>query len=113
MDIQTKPVNTSPTLLEVQLHGRLDIQSSETVKVALHEAVKISAGNVVVDLQNVNFIDSVGLSALVSGLRVAREKKKDLILIGLKKQTTKVFELTMLNRIFLIYPNLDDLRETI
>ena len=96
-------------MTELQLQGRLDIRSSEGVRSALHEVISATPAKVVVNFQAVDFIDSAGLSALVSGLRVARERNKDLILIGLSKQTYKVFELTMLNRIFLIYTDLDEL----
>ncbi len=107
MDIQTKTLDESQNLVEVILNGRLDIQSSEAVKTCLHNVIDTVTTLILVDLENVYFIDSAGLSALVSGLRVARENDKDIILAGLNKQAEMVFKLTMLDRIFVIHPSME------
>ena len=83
------------------------IQSSEAVKTCLHNAVDTTVTLILIDLEKVYFIDSAGLSALVSGLRVARENNKDIILAGLNKQAEMVFKLTMLDRIFVIHASVE------
>lgn len=107
MDIQTKTLDESQNLVEVVLNGRLDIQSSEAVKTCLHNAIDTETMLILINLESVYFIDSAGLSALVSGLRVARENNKDIILAGLNKQAEMVFKLTMLDRIFVIHPTIE------
>jgi len=108
MDIQTKPLNDPLKGVQIILKGRLDIQSSEAVKNQLQQVIHTSAAVAIVTLDQVHFIDSAGLSALVSGLRLAREQDKDIVLVGLTKQAEMVFKLTMLDRIFSIYPTLDN-----
>jgi anti-anti-sigma factor len=85
----------------------LDIQSSDAVKTTLHDVVADSASMAFVNLNEVHFIDSAGLSALVSGLRRARENNKDIILFGLNKQAQMIFQLTMLDRIFTIHSSME------
>jgi anti-anti-sigma factor len=104
MDIQTRPLSDK-NYIEVVLNGRLDMQSSEAVKSKLHQVIGMDYGVAVVDLTEVYFIDSSGLSALVSGLRAAREHEKDIVLVGLNKQAEMVFKLTMLDRVFALYPS--------
>lgn len=52
------------------------------------------------DLTEVGFLDSSGPSALVSGLKGARERGGFLKLLGLDEQVEKIFRLTMLDRVF-------------
>jgi anti-anti-sigma factor len=108
MDIQTRIVDSSRNVVVLTLTGRLDAYSSQTVKETLHQLIDGSAAVVVINLAEVYFIDSSGLSALVSGLRVAREKNKDILLAGLSKQAKMVFKLTMLDRIFTVYSTVED-----
>ena len=87
------------------MNGRLDAANREAVRTRLHDLVAGPAATIVVNLENVPFIDSSGLSALVSGLRAAREQHKDIILIKLNKQAEMVFNLTMMDRVFSIFPS--------
>jgi len=107
INIQTRSLNEAQDLIEVILKGRLDIQSSEAIRTQLHTVIKTEISRLIVNLEEVYFIDSAGLSALVSGLRVARENNKDIILVGLNKQAEMVFKLTMLDRVFIIHPTLE------
>ncbi len=107
MDITTKSLDNN-AIVEISFNGRIDIASKETVRDALKNAVDDARDIVVADLQHVPLIDSSGLSALVSGLRVAREQQKDIVLAGLNKHAQMVFSLTMMDRVFKIYPSVQD-----
>ena len=61
----------------------------------------------VCDLTEVGFLDSSGLSALVSGLKAARERGGFLKLAGLNEQVAKIFKLTMLDRVFELHPSVE------
>jgi anti-anti-sigma factor len=88
----------------IYLKGRLDANTSSTVKTALKDLLENGQLKLIVDLQEVPFIDSSGLAALVSGLRVAREKGGNIVLSRVQIQAETVFRLTMLDRIFTIQP---------
>ncbi len=93
------------TVVEVIFSGRVDVASREIVREALHRAVASAGQVVLVDFTNVALIDSSGLSALVSGLRAAREQGKDMALAGLNKRAQMVFSLTMMDKVFRIFPS--------
>jgi anti-sigma B factor antagonist len=96
-----------PDLVIVSLKGRLDASGSPEVKSLLKDLIETGHLKIIVDLQEVPFIDSSGLAALVSGLRLARERKGTIALSGVQPQAYTVFRLTMLDRIFAIYPTLE------
>lgn len=96
----------------VRLKGRLDATTSISVKNTLQKLVEEDNKiKIIIDLQEVPFIDSTGLAALVSGLRLAREKKGNIALCGMQSQAQIVFRLTMLDRIFSTHPSAEDARE--
>lgn len=64
--------------------------------------------NHVIDLQNINFIDSTGLGVLVSCLRKADAVQGKLILCGLQPVVRTLFELVRLYKVFEIFDTRED-----
>jgi len=58
---------------------------------------------VLVDLEKVDFIDSAGLMALVSGVRKAKQLKLRLCFCSVSPAHRIIFELTQLDRVFEIF----------
>jgi anti-anti-sigma factor len=111
MDISFQTLGTDIVL--IRLNGRLDAKTSPNVQTALETKLDEGHRKLIVDLEKVSFIDSSGLVALVSGLRLAREKKGELFLSGIRPQAQAVFRLTMLDRIFPIHPTFDDAKRSL
>lgn len=99
--------NHSYDITKIIFSGRMDADSREYIKANLHQALSGNARTIVLDLKSVPFIDSSGLAALVSGLKQARESKKNIVLTHLSKQAQMVFNLTMLDKVFSIYPSME------
>ena len=106
MEISCKSV--SPTVSIVVLNGALNARSAEEAKQTFRNLKEQGVTQVIVDLNEVPFIDSSGLASLVSGLRLAREKSGIIALSGVQPQAQTVFHLTMLDRIFPIHPTYND-----
>ena len=88
------------------VHGELDIDGAPSLRRALIEAIDNNAGRqLVVDLEGVDFIDSAGLGVLVGGLKHARTREGDLVLVATGRSVIKVLELTGLTRVFEIHPS--------
>lgn len=66
------------------------------------------AGKVLVDLSQVQFLDSSGLGALLSALRRVRAAGGDLRLCGVNRVVQALFELVRLHRVFDIYKTRED-----
>ncbi len=92
----------------VRLNGRLDITSAAETKRLFASTVQDGTPRLVVDLQGIAFIDSSGLSALVSGLRSSRQAGGDLRIAGAGEQPKAVFALTSLDQVFQLYPTVGE-----
>jgi anti-sigma B factor antagonist len=89
----------------LMVQGRLDAVTAPQLKTRLKGLVAEGHRQLVVDLVDVSFIDSSGLSALVSGFKAAREVGGTLKLAGLNEQTRIAFQLSRLDRVFEFYPD--------
>ena len=91
----------------ISLEGTLNARSADQVKDAFREVAGRGITQVVLDLGNVPFIDSSGLAALVSGLKTLNEKSGSLKLAALQSQADLLFKLTMFDKVFEIYPDIE------
>jgi len=87
--------------------GRVNAITAPAMKSRIRELVEEGRTEIVCDLTEVGFLDSSGLSALVSGLKATREHGGFLKLAGLNAQVATVFKLTMLDRVFDLYPSVE------
>ncbi len=87
----------------LRLKGRFDAHEVVQVRDWLNEQIGIGNTHLVVNLAEVNFIDSSALSTLVQGLKHCREKGGDLTLCALQQPVRVIFELTRLDKAFGIY----------
>lgn len=86
---------------------RIDSLLAPTLKtelVALHDTAK----NLVFDLSNVSFIDSSGLSAILTGDRLWKESGLYIIVGVDQPMVKKLFEITRLDSILTIIPTLSE-----
>lgn len=92
----------------VQPIGRLDLLSATAFKQKLGEIVDLGKARIIVDLADVAFIDSLGLGALVAGLKLARSGGGDLRIARPGDQAKLILELTTLNRVMRPYATVDE-----
>jgi anti-sigma B factor antagonist len=92
----------------VHLAGRLDLLSASAVKDRFATAVGEGFRRLVVDLHEVPFMDSSGLSALIVGLKATRLAGGDLRIARPGEQIAMILELTSLNRILGAYDSIEE-----
>lgn len=85
------------------LSGRFDTHTADPVREWLDKAATEKPAKIVVNLGDVDFLDSTALSTLVQGMKHSREQNGDLRLCGLQQSVRIIFELTRLDRVFEIY----------
>src|SRR5512137_1553228 len=106
MEISNRSVR--PNVSVVSLNGALNARSAEEAKQAFRNLVEKGVTMVVVDLQEVPFIDSSGLAALVSGLKTLGGEASNLKLAAPQSQARLLFELTMFDRVFEIHDTVEE-----
>lgn len=106
MDIKTE-LTDGITVLFIK-EDRLDANNSEELKAELHRFFGAGTKDLVIDLKEIQFIDSSGLGVLVSGYKNASTLHGTLKLSNLQSQVKSMFELTRLHRVFDIFSTVDD-----
>jgi anti-sigma B factor antagonist len=92
----------------VAASGEIDVATAPALRDRLAELVEDGTTRLVIDLEDVDFIDSTGLGVLVGGLRRARGEGGDLRLVCTNPRILKVFEATGLHDVFAIEATVDD-----
>lgn len=87
--------------------GRMDIESSPTMRQAILDMVEQNIQTVVIDLSQVEFMDSSGLSALVSGMKALRRIDGKLNICNANAQIRTALRLTMLDRVLPAFDSID------
>ena len=91
--------------VEIELRGEIDVDVSDALREQVLQAVREAAGRpVAIDMADVTFIDSSGLSALLSGLRLARGHGGSVRLTNVGPQIRRIFDVTGLDEQFGLEP---------
>ncbi len=98
MKVQFFQANGTITILVDE--ERIDVQNADELREILLDQIYHGHNQILVDLQNVIFIDSSGLGALVYGLREARRSNGSIRVSGLSEHVSSMFTVTRLNKIF-------------
>ncbi len=88
--------------------GRIDAVSGPKLRVLLRNQAKQGTPFLIIDLRQVTFMDSSGLSALVSALKAVRPLKGAVYLVGPTPQVRMALRMTMMDQIFPIYETVED-----
>ncbi|HZQ87527.1 MAG TPA: STAS domain-containing protein [Acidimicrobiales bacterium] len=94
----TKDRHGSAVVLAVS--GEIDVHTTPQLREALLGEISNDSPTVVLDLAGVTFIDSTGLSVLITALKRARSLGGDVRLRAPSHQVFKVLELTRLHQVF-------------
>ena len=92
---------------EIQLLGELDMSTAPQLREELLRLASGGAKMVTVDLSELAFIDSTGLSILITGLKRLREQGGEMALRSPTPGTRRVLEITGLTEVFGIYQTVD------
>lgn len=83
---------------------RLDAVVSPDVKSHMIVFKSEDVSNIIIDLADVKYADSSGLSAILTANRVCKEQEGILILTNVSEQVRKLLEITQLHRVIEILP---------
>ncbi|AXU11077.1 STAS domain-containing protein [Parvimonas micra] len=85
-------------LLFVDLQGDLDINSNKEFKEKVNSVQGVK--KIIVNCENLSYIDSTGLGAFISIYKHIKEKGEKLVITGLKPHIKKIFLITDLDKVF-------------
>ena len=86
--------------VRIFLRGELDVSTAPGLLVQLQQLHALGVSEIAVDMSELEFIDSTGLSLLVTMHKRARDEKARFVLISPSPQFLSVVQLTCLNDFF-------------
>jgi anti-sigma B factor antagonist len=92
----------------IQPQGILDAIRSNHLRQEIGDILASGTNTILIDLKDVSFMDSSGLSALVSALKMTQTAGGQLYLCSISEQVQIVFELTRMDRVFETFASQDD-----
>ncbi|MBI9031949.1 STAS domain-containing protein [bacterium] len=90
----------------LKVSGRLDAYNSTEFKESFTKYTEQTV-NFVLDLSNLDFLDSTGLGSLVACLKAISEKDGDIRIANMSEKPRMVFEITRAYKIFEIFDDVD------
>jgi anti-sigma B factor antagonist len=103
MEQKTHTVQDGASVIVLTPTGRLDITTAWQFRLKLQECISKHSRHVVVNLGQVNFIDSSGLTSLVAGMRDADKVRGSFRICNVHPEARLVFEVTMMDSVFEIF----------
>lgn len=90
------------------LSGRLDLVSSSVLKDRVRQSLRDHRCHLVIACDDLTFVNSSGLGALVSVLKNVRLAKGHLAFCGLTPYVDEIFEITRLKKVFETFTTEDE-----
>lgn len=103
MNIDVREIDDDIAILDVD--GDIDLYSASDLRDSVFEQIDIGKTKVIINLENVTYIDSSGIGTLITSLSKIKKINGKMCIINVYDSVKKVFELTKLTTFFKIYAN--------
>ena len=87
----------------IVLGGEVDVYTAPRFRTTMIELIDEGNYDIIIDLSNVQYMDSAGLGALVSGLKRVREHAGSISLVSPTIPVQRVLDITRLSKILSIH----------
>ncbi|RLD67260.1 MAG: hypothetical protein DRI95_05115 [Bacteroidetes bacterium] len=104
MEITDRKTNNT---IIVELSGRIDAGSTESTEKYFSALISENDQNIIVNCENLDYINSSGLRILIMSLKKQAAKEKKLLLCNLQKNIKEVFQFSGFTNLFKIELNLE------
>ncbi len=93
----------------IAVSGEVDLYNVSDLKKALFSVTDGKYSSVIVDMKNVNYMDSSGIGALVAGQKKMKAHNGKFALINIHDDVLNILKLATLDKFFKIYDTEEDL----
>jgi anti-anti-sigma factor len=97
----------------IRLKGRLDLEGAEAVDLKLTSLAAVRKGYVIVDLDAVEFMSSIGLSVIVRVARALSAREGRLVLLHPRPNVADVLTRTQIDQVIPVCLDLDAARTAV
>lgn len=96
LDIQHKQSNETH---EISLNGEIDAYTAPKLREVLFPITEKREQKIIIDLQQVNYMDSTGLGIFVGAMKATKKSGSTLKLSGATNRVRRLFEITGLTEV--------------
>ncbi|HOX52699.1 MAG TPA: STAS domain-containing protein [Fibrobacteria bacterium] len=107
MEISTRRIGTS---LVLDVVGQIKGADSNEFRAVVKRLLEAAETDLVINLEQVGFIDSSGVGMLIHCLHEVRAQGGDLRLVKLTEDIHDLFEMVAIDRLFTIYPSEEEIQ---
>ena len=106
MNIKSQKIDN---FLVIELESaKIEATNSNSIKESINEIKSLEDKNVILNLSNIEFMDSSGIAVVISLYKKLATNSKELRICSLNDFLKELFDITKLNQIMKIYSSLDD-----
>jgi anti-anti-sigma factor len=98
-------VRHQPSVSVVDLHGEIDARAEDILNNAYTEAEQRGLEVILLNFDDVHYINSTGIALIVSLLARARKQHRRLLACGLSDHYVEIFQVTRLSDFLHIFPD--------
>ena len=92
--------------LLIKLEGDVNIHYRVEMENFFNQKLRANYKDVIIDMEAVEYIDSIGLAVLINVYKKVLSQRKNFYFIGVSSKVRKVFEMSGLDKILEMYPDL-------
>ncbi|MFC9975770.1 STAS domain-containing protein [Spirillospora sp. NPDC127200] len=111
LTVNSRPHPSGATVVAVS--GELDHHTAPELTQVIEATPFGPQAPVVIDLTDLAYCDSTGITVLVTAYKRAQQAGAHLVLAGMNADLTRVFHIVGLNQIFTFRPTVDEAVETL
>ena len=89
-------------------HGDIDMSNSSKLRASLRPILNEDISTIILDLQDVPYVDSSALGTFIEGLQLANQAAISFILCNLNDSVHSIIKLSKLDQIFTIHSSKED-----
>lgn len=101
LKMNIRPIDEQASIVDLQ--GEVDVYTAPQLKQQIITMLDSGVKHIVVNLADVEYLDSTALGVLIGGLKRLREREGTLDLICPNPRIKRIFEITGLDKIFDMY----------
>lgn len=105
LQVEEQRQGNIPVLL---LRGRMDSTTSPEAEGQLNRLIGEGAQHIVIDFSDLEYISSAGLRVLLAAQKRMKQTGGTVLLVALRPEIRKVFDIAGFNRLFSISPSIEE-----
>ena len=110
LEIHPAPLGDVPGLA---LAGEVDIAVAKRVEAALDDGIRVSTGAFVLDLSDLEFLDSSGVSLILRARALLAREERTLVVVCPPGPVQRLFEVTGVLDLLAVFPSRDAAAEAL